>query len=310
MEKHCLELWELNPWLRTSGHMFWIWNNREPGIAYDNRIFVVIGGEASLILGRDEEEFILQSGSAVFFGAGVPYKFKNIDPGKPFEFYCVSYDMTCETRGKSPMQLPDKLSHFDPQKLTDRLTVTGEHDLSSLGFPIILGQSGKIASICADIWREFNSKRPYYPEVCSSLIKSALCEAMRLREEKLPARNIPRINDPDEISRDNSLASRVMRCIENNYKRPVTESDIAAIMNYHPYYLARVVSRAYGTTPYKYLMQCRAEEAVRLLTTTKTPIGEIAKACGFVNSSHFSTVIRRMTGKRPTDFRGGVGYML
>ena len=99
-------------------------------------------------------------------------------------------------------------------------------------------------------------------------------------------------------------ARRALSYIDEHFREPISEKSVAAALNFHPYYLARLTKRYFGVTPYRYLTQRRVEEAIRLLSGDKTKtIGDIAAACGFAGPSRFSSVIRRETGMSPGELR-------
>ena len=99
------------------------------------------------------------------------------------------------------------------------------------------------------------------------------------------------------------VVRNTMKYIREHCTDRITEKDIAAAMNFHPYYLTILIRQHYETTPYKYLMQCRLEHAIRLLQNTDMSINEIAQGCGFATQSHFAAFIQRKEGMSPSLLR-------
>ena len=58
-----------------------------------------------------------------------------------------------------------------------------------------------------------------------------------------------------------------------------------------------------GTTPAHFVSEVRIQEAERLLVTTRLPIAEIARACGFADATHFGKVFRRHRQQSPAVYR-------
>ena len=61
--------------------------------------------------------------------------------------------------------------------------------------------------------------------------------------------------------------------------------------------------QVYGTTPFKYLRDCRLNQARRLLMTTDMPVESVAAAVGYSSRNHFAKAFRRQTGLNPKAFQ-------
>lgn len=58
-----------------------------------------------------------------------------------------------------------------------------------------------------------------------------------------------------------------------------------------------------GKTPHQYIMECRHRKAREMLEKTKVSMEEVARRCGFVNSSHLSTTFKQIEGVSPLAYR-------
>ncbi|MFD1984366.1 GlxA family transcriptional regulator [Mesorhizobium newzealandense] len=70
--------------------------------------------------------------------------------------------------------------------------------------------------------------------------------------------------------------------------------------------LERLFVTHVGTTPAKHYLKIRVDQAKRLIQGTRMPLVEIAIACGFVSSSHFSKCFKAIHGKTPQQCRSEV----
>lgn len=61
--------------------------------------------------------------------------------------------------------------------------------------------------------------------------------------------------------------------------------------------------KATGITAREFLMRVRVEEAIRRLRTTRLPLAQIARACGFYDQSAFTRHFRRAVGLTPSSYR-------
>ena len=64
--------------------------------------------------------------------------------------------------------------------------------------------------------------------------------------------------------------------------------------------LERLFQRHFRCTPRRYYLDLRLQRARSLLQYTDMPVFEIALACGFGSSAHFSRSYREWAGKPPS----------
>jgi len=96
---------------------------------------------------------------------------------------------------------------------------------------------------------------------------------------------------------------QVLRYIAAHYAEDITLEDFAQSAHCSKSACLRAFHVSLNTTPYKYLIEYRLEQAALLLRQTQTPIGEIAEAVGFHQFSLFGKSFKRMTGQTPKDYR-------
>ena len=59
----------------------------------------------------------------------------------------------------------------------------------------------------------------------------------------------------------------------------------------------------YGTSPYRYFIRLRMEEAQRLLAKTSYTVTESAMRCGYENLFYFCNAFKKHSGMTPTEYR-------
>src|SRR5262245_37465461 len=74
---------------------------------------------------------------------------------------------------------------------------------------------------------------------------------------------------------------QVEEFIKARFTTTLTLDDIADAVDIHPVHLARMFRRSYGCTIGEYIRKLRIEFACRQLSTTNTPLAEIAVTAGF-----------------------------
>jgi AraC family transcriptional regulator len=91
--------------------------------------------------------------------------------------------------------------------------------------------------------------------------------------------------------------------LEANFLRPLSLAEIAGAAGVHRVHLSREFRRYFSTTVGEFLRRKRIEHACHLVSTSNTPLAEIAMTCGFSDQSHFSATFRRQVGLTPARFR-------
>lgn len=295
-----MELSDINPYIRTVGYFRWNYHDTVPRACYDFRVFAVLEHCAYLFLRN--KKLLLKPHSVVILAPGEPYRFINETDGTPFRMYCLSFDLTQEYRDDTCFLPPTYLPQFRAGEIVDRKLCSGERDISGLSLPLIGENCVRECRLVTEIYEMFQNQELYYPERCSGIMKEILfgiLAADRFRDNGE--------DDVPDSCRGAAVARDTMQYIRTHFREPLDEKRIAAVMKFHPYYLTRLTMRYYHTSPYRYLIRCRVEEAVRLLTETDASVSEIADACGFANPSHFSAVLRRCTGLSPRALRKNAG---
>jgi AraC family transcriptional regulator len=83
----------------------------------------------------------------------------------------------------------------------------------------------------------------------------------------------------------------------------LTLAEIAESVGVHPVHLARTFHQRYRCTVGEYIRRLRIEFTCRELSTSGTPLVEIALLAGFSSQSHFSSTFKRLTGMTPAEYR-------
>jgi AraC family transcriptional regulator len=91
--------------------------------------------------------------------------------------------------------------------------------------------------------------------------------------------------------------------LHDNFSKPIRLRDIAKAAGVHPSHLAKLFRRFHHCSVGEYLRLFRLRWALRALSSTRSPIAQIALAAGFCDQAHLSNVCKRVTGMSPTRVR-------
>ncbi|KGT91923.1 AraC family transcriptional regulator [Erwinia typographi] len=96
----------------------------------------------------------------------------------------------------------------------------------------------------------------------------------------------------------------VMAFIEEHLASPLTLAELALQAGLSEFHFARMFKQSTKLAPHQYVMQRRMAKAEQMVRQGSQPLTEIALACGFSSSSHFSNRFKSVYGIMPSALRG------
>lgn len=103
--------------------------------------------------------------------------------------------------------------------------------------------------------------------------------------------------------RDLALLRRVRDRIDREYAQPLDVEALARSVNVSSGHLSRQFRRAYGESPYSYLMTRRIERAMALLRRGNLSVTEVCFTVGCSSLGTFSTRFTELVGVPPSVYR-------
>ncbi len=99
-----------------------------------------------------------------------------------------------------------------------------------------------------------------------------------------------------------SLAKAVEH-LHEHFDAPLSTDDLARQAKLSNSQFERVFRKAFGTSPRKYIIRVRIENACRFLAETDKSIADIAQLTGFYDHAHFTRIFSVQMGQSPTHYR-------
>lgn len=112
-----------------------------------------------------------------------------------------------------------------------------------------------------------------------------------------------RIPVPNRIGARHPRLTHVVARMESNIEEPISPARLALDAGMSPRQLERLFATYLGRSPKRYYMEIRLERAHNLLVQTDLSLIEIALACGFGSTAHFSKCYRASYGATPHRLR-------
>jgi AraC-like DNA-binding protein len=107
----------------------------------------------------------------------------------------------------------------------------------------------------------------------------------------------------DQHLRDLARLRRVRDRIDREYAQPLDVEALARAVNLSAGHLSRQFRRAYGESPYAYLMTRRIERAMALLRRGDLTVTEVCFAVGCSSLGTFSSRFTELVGVPPSVYR-------
>lgn len=93
------------------------------------------------------------------------------------------------------------------------------------------------------------------------------------------------------------------RYVLENLGQRITVEDLAAQACLSPSRFHELFREAMATSPYRFLLNTRLDQACQMLRTTSLSVADISARTGFSSQSAFTTALRKHRGLTPTQFR-------
>lgn len=243
----------------------------------DARFFYVARGMGSIVI--DGTSHNLPEGSAVLINAGVPYRF--IPTG--FHLLAVNFDWTQEHAAWNlplhPIPVRELTADSD---LPKRIVFD---DLPELSRFRIREGAYFAEPMLRRLIRRYDRRASHYQLASNAELTLLLSEF---------------VAQPEGRTAGGFDADAVADYLQENYRRPLTNREVAEHFHFHPNYISANFRRAFGKPLHRYLLELRIIKAVALLEDGGMSVAEAAEEVGFSGANYFSRYYKKMTGKTPT----------
>lgn len=138
-----------------------------------------------------------------------------------------------------------------------------------------------------------------------------LCEALQKIRIKLDLES-EKYRDvfQDTSASPRQIAETLHEYIIRNYDKEINLNSIAHNLNYSSSYLTKIFNQYYQTTPGKYIISIRIQNASQLLLHhPELSIGQIGDMVGYPEQGYFSRIFKKQTGLSPFEYRENKGRL-
>ena len=240
--------------------------------AKDSRLLYIIDGCGSFKI--EGAEYDLTPGTLIYYPAYTPY---HISADGTMLFYTLNFDFNTDRI--------DIKSPIIPLDCTDKLPSDNRPYIpSELDTVIYLSDARALEPYIKELYEESCGGADFATEAQSALIKLVLIKIARAK-----------------TTAASTLVERIKKTVFSNPR--LNNTDTAAILGYHPYYINAVFAKHEGVSLHKFIMQARLSRAKELITSSAISLSQIAEDCGFSSVSHLCASVRKQYGISPSKMR-------
>ncbi|MGW8885917.1 helix-turn-helix domain-containing protein [Streptomyces sp. NPDC055749] len=165
--------------------------------------------------------------------------------------------------------------------------------LSTATGPLRGAEDGVSERLFAELVSESEHGRPHRRLASHALLTQLVVSLARQREGPLSGGGAPAP----------AWLPRLLEHMERHYARPLGTDELAAVTHLSAGHLRERFRQETGMTLSGHLHQVRLRAARALLATTDLAVGEVRRASGFGDASHFARAFRAAVGCSPTAYR-------
>lgn len=163
-----------------------------------------------------------------------------------------------------------------------------------------ISPSDPVAAEIGDIMREMHRECLGSEKGNEIVVKSDLYRLLviLLRHEKSDE-NLNAPKNPENLKN----IEKAIQYINSNLSKKFTLDSLAEISCFSRTYFSALFKELNGVSPWEYINIKRIEKAKSMLADGNDTILYIANECGFGNLSNFNRIFKKITGKKPSDYR-------
>ncbi|MCH4564932.1 GlxA family transcriptional regulator [Halomonas sp. EGI 63088] len=143
--------------------------------------------------------------------------------------------------------------------------------------------------------------RDHGRELAAGISEMFICDRVRNEHDhqRVPLKHVLGTTQPKLLE--------IVALMEANLEEPIALDELAEYVDVSRRQLERLFQKYLHCSPSRYYLKLRLTRARQLLKQTPMSIIEVASACGFVSTPHFSKCYREFFGMPPRDERLGSG---
>ena len=175
------------------------------------------------------------------------------------------------------------------------------NDLKIKHFYIPAKERSRWLALFEQLKDELGNQELSFIEAARALLMLLLIETARFSEPQLPKST--KSSTQRSTKKGSPVVEKVLSFIATNFRNSIGLQEVAKEVNFSPAYLTDLIRRETGKTVGSWIVERRMTEARHLLLATDLPVNQIAESVGYLDSSYFIRLFRRLNGTTPQAWR-------
>ena len=277
-----MQLSEISPFIRFANEII-IPKRKNDMFCFDSRIVLILEGDGKVRINGKYYNF--NAGTLLMIQAKTIYHFafQNTVKGIAINFDFISNGIN--RKEIFPLFSVDQIGIYQ------HVSTSYFSDTTVLNSPILIDNAFYLKDSIYQVVNEFKKQTPFSVANASAYLKLIISKV---------AKNIMVSEADSEIIKK---ADFIADYIQKNYTKELSNSYLALLAGYHPYYLNRIFKLCKGCPIHQYIINYRLSVAVDLLLSTGNSISEIVQKSGFHNEISFIKSFKKQYNLTPTEFR-------
>ncbi|MBE6727453.1 MAG: helix-turn-helix transcriptional regulator [Ruminococcaceae bacterium] len=278
-----MQLFEISPFIRFANEVV-IPKRKKSAYCADCRLIFITDGEGRVNI--NNKNFDFKAGSLLFWQPKTLYRFIFKSCVKAF---VIDFDLFYN--GKNSKEIIPLLERDSSEFKQTEFLVYNFSDSSALNSPIVINNAFFLQEKINQIVIEFKKQ--------SSFGIANACAYLKLSISKISESIVLKEKASEITKKINILCDY----IHQNFSCDLSNTSLAELIGYHPYYLNRIFKQINGYSLHQYILNCRLSAATELLLSSSFEISVIAEKCGFNNPISFINAFKKKYTLTPTQFR-------
>lgn len=250
----------------------------------DCRLFYILEGTGTMCI--EETPYAVEPGSVILFQTDTEYiwQIENV------RYVAINFDYTQENSHIRRTFSPVRAEIFPADNFSRKIVFD---DAPELNRPIVLAKAAALGEQIRSLALEYHMREDFSDELMSAQLKSILIRLLRLH----------RGTHCTSERKSAQIVRESMEYIQNHFQQSINNQDIAAQLHFHPSYINRVFRAHTGMSLHAFLNDYRLNYAMEMLRSQDMSVGQVAAACGFRDTAHFTKAFKEHTGQTPSEYR-------
>jgi len=253
---------------------------------YDHQFIYVHKGKGLMEI--NDISYTAKAGDLFYYGPGVKHSFL-ADAYEPYLLTGIHFDFTANHVEKLFPIGPFAISAFKKEMITERIEFT---DFQGFQPYMDMSDNPIVSEVVMELVNEYQMGKIYSQAYMNGIFGKLLSIIARSVSTK------GHCEENKEI-----LINKVIKYIQDNFDKKISNEDMGAKFNFHPNYLNNLMVTHTGVSLRHFIIDYRVKKAINLLLYSNMTISSISKTVGYEDIHYFSRIITKKTGLTPGQFR-------